>query len=255
MSRKHISPTIQADVIHSTRRKCPICFSYEFDTNIQKGQIAHIDKDSSNNNPENLIFLCLRHHDEYDSKTSQSKGITKEELRKCDNELKEYLSKSFPGSLTFQNESQNTDIEARINRSISNTNNQSPISAVVYKLRLPVYYSYRDFLWKIIRDANYEMKDLFEYLDGTHEAPFLYDQEVTDYLQVVKEKAIEFRQKRRQLELKYNLKDEERSRLIDEETELLIWLTKTYDIGLKLFAKYLNIGKRGRATISTCKYE
>lgn len=241
MGRKSIPPSVQAEILHSNRRRCPICFSYEFDTEIKKGQIAHIDQDSNNNSFENLIFLCLKHHDEYDSKPSQSKGITKEELLKCDKELKEFLSKSFPGSSDLGEKIDQTKIEQKVKDSLERQNDDQSISPELYKIRLPVYYAYREFIWKIIRDAKYEVNDLFKYLDGTHEAPFLYNEYVNSYLELVKEKAIEFRSKQRQLELRYDLKDSERSKLFDEETELLIWLSNTYNVGLKLFTKYLKI--------------
>lgn len=48
---------------------------------MKKGQIAHLDRDRTNNAEDNLAFLCLDHHDEYDSKTSQSKGLTEQEVK------------------------------------------------------------------------------------------------------------------------------------------------------------------------------
>ena len=57
------------------------------DDALKKGQIAHLDQDPSNNNLANLAFLCLDHHDEYDSKTSQSKGLTKGEIVRYRDEL------------------------------------------------------------------------------------------------------------------------------------------------------------------------
>lgn len=48
---------------------------------MKSGQICHIDRDRGNNDPDNLVFLCLEHHDLYDSTTRQSKGFTKAELR------------------------------------------------------------------------------------------------------------------------------------------------------------------------------
>jgi len=43
---------------------------------VKKGQIAHLDRDPQNNRLDNLAFLCLEHHDQYDTRTSQSKGWT-----------------------------------------------------------------------------------------------------------------------------------------------------------------------------------
>ncbi|HEX8127066.1 MAG TPA: hypothetical protein VF548_15935 [Allosphingosinicella sp.] len=47
----------------------------------KKGQISHIDGDRTNSSPSNLAYLCLDHHDELDSRTSQSKGLTSREVR------------------------------------------------------------------------------------------------------------------------------------------------------------------------------
>jgi hypothetical protein len=47
----------------------------------RKGQIAHLSRDRSDSRFQNLVYLCLDHHDEYDSKTSQSKGFSPDEVR------------------------------------------------------------------------------------------------------------------------------------------------------------------------------
>lgn len=48
---------------------------------VRKGQIAHLNHDPSDSRFQNLVFLCFEHHDEYDSRTGQSKGFTAEEVR------------------------------------------------------------------------------------------------------------------------------------------------------------------------------
>jgi hypothetical protein len=47
----------------------------------RKGQIAHLNQDATDRRFDNLVYLCLEHHDEYDARTSQSKGYTADELR------------------------------------------------------------------------------------------------------------------------------------------------------------------------------
>lgn len=54
---------------------------------MQKGQIAHLDQNNENADEDNLVFLCLDHHDEYDGKTSQSKGLKENEVRHYRDEL------------------------------------------------------------------------------------------------------------------------------------------------------------------------
>jgi hypothetical protein len=48
---------------------------------VRRGHIAHLNRDSSDSKFDNLVFLCLVHHDEYDSKPSQSKGFSVSEVR------------------------------------------------------------------------------------------------------------------------------------------------------------------------------
>lgn len=80
MGRKKVPEKTQNEVLIFSKRRCCICYGLENDYTIKQGQIAHLDKDNSNNNFDNLAFLCLNHHDQYDSITSQSKNFTKGEV-------------------------------------------------------------------------------------------------------------------------------------------------------------------------------
>ena len=90
--RKKIPPAIEAQVLTESRRRCCLCFHLDGETaaNLQ-GQIAHIDRQRSNNVEPNLAYLCMPHHDNYDSKPSQSKGLTPTELRHAKRALYEHL--------------------------------------------------------------------------------------------------------------------------------------------------------------------
>ena len=64
-----------------------ICFGLHRDESIKKGQIAHLDGNPSNYRVDNLAFLCLEHHDLFDSTTSQSKNLTIPEVKVFRKEL------------------------------------------------------------------------------------------------------------------------------------------------------------------------
>lgn len=68
-----------------------MCFGLHHDAGLKKGQIGHIDGNRNNHAPANLVFLCLDHHDELDSITSQSKGLTRGEVRRFREELAQYV--------------------------------------------------------------------------------------------------------------------------------------------------------------------
>lgn len=79
-SRLHIPKKTQLDLLTKSRRRCAFCFGLKHDASVRTGQIAHVDQNSSNNRLENLAWLCFEHHDQYDSKTRQSKNLTDSEL-------------------------------------------------------------------------------------------------------------------------------------------------------------------------------
>src|SRR6266571_3156113 len=95
--RRKTPPEIVADILKACRRRCCLCFALRSDISEKAGQIAHLDHDPSNNAPDNLAFLCLEHHDEYDSRTSQSKGLTIQELKRYRSELTAEMARRGSG--------------------------------------------------------------------------------------------------------------------------------------------------------------
>src|SRR5574341_2037162 len=95
-ARASIPPEAVADVVVTSRRRCCICFALKGDSTEKKGQVAHLDRDASNSSVENLVFLCLDHHDQHDSRTSQSKGLTVEEVRRYRGQLERFIAQSLP---------------------------------------------------------------------------------------------------------------------------------------------------------------
>lgn len=73
-ARKPIPETIQTAVLLACRRRCAMCFHLEDDLSRKEGQLAHIDRNHANSALENIAFLCLAHHNDYDTKPSQAKG-------------------------------------------------------------------------------------------------------------------------------------------------------------------------------------
>jgi hypothetical protein len=105
MPRKAIPDEVQNSVLLKSRRRCCLCFWLEGSDNVVKGQIAHLDQNHENADEENLVFLCYNHHDEYDSRTSTSKGLREGEVRKWRDELYREMEYRFrtvqPRALTI----------------------------------------------------------------------------------------------------------------------------------------------------------
>ena len=85
--RPKVARLVEAEVLIQARRRCCVCFGLLGDISLKKGQISHINGNRSDNRAENLAFLCLDHHDELDSQSSQSKGLTPNEVRHFKHEL------------------------------------------------------------------------------------------------------------------------------------------------------------------------
>ena len=101
MGRKSIPREVVDAVLVSSRRRCCICFGLDRDTELKTGQIAHLDGNRDNNQIDNLAFLCLHHHDEYDSRTSQRKGLTIGEVKRYRSELGTTVNRAFTQQVHF----------------------------------------------------------------------------------------------------------------------------------------------------------
>jgi hypothetical protein len=78
--RKNAPNAVQAQVLIRCRRRCCLCFFWDNDITQKEGQLAHLDRNHNNSSEENLVYLCAKHHNQYDSKQSQGKNITPSEL-------------------------------------------------------------------------------------------------------------------------------------------------------------------------------
>lgn len=93
MRRKRVPKSKETEVLVRCARKCCLCVGLHSDWDVKRGQVAHLDHDPANNSISNLVFLCLPHHDEYDSRSSQSKGITAAEVRRYRDKLHALIEK------------------------------------------------------------------------------------------------------------------------------------------------------------------
>ena len=97
MKRKSVPKSVETKVLTKSRRRCCLCYGLKLDDSEKAGQIAHLDGNASNNDIQNLAFLCLEHHDKYDGSTSQSKGYTIQEVKNYRRQLYDYLTNAIIG--------------------------------------------------------------------------------------------------------------------------------------------------------------
>lgn len=101
MTRKAIPEDVQTRILLRSRRRCCLCFWLKGEDEVKKGQLAHLDGDHSNSTEGNLAFLCLEHHDEYDSTPSVSKGLREREVLQWRDEIYREMEYRFRGSRRY----------------------------------------------------------------------------------------------------------------------------------------------------------
>jgi len=91
-NRKSLSPKTKEEIKTECARICCMCYKLDSDLSWKHGQIAHIDRDASNNLNENLAYLCQDHHNLYDSKFSQTQSFTPNELLSYKQDLLDHIN-------------------------------------------------------------------------------------------------------------------------------------------------------------------
>jgi hypothetical protein len=94
--RKRIPKQTQTQLLTLCRRRCCLCFGLDRDLTQKRGQIAHLDQNPANDRLDNLAYLCIPHHDQYDSRTRQSKGLTIDEVKTYRAQLYDALASAAP---------------------------------------------------------------------------------------------------------------------------------------------------------------
>ena len=98
-ARMKVPSQVEKSVLVLSRRRCCLCFGLAGDLGQKSGQIAHLDRNRTNNSIDNLAFLCLPHHDEYDSVTSQRKGLQRAEVSHYRDTLYELIDRADQSSV------------------------------------------------------------------------------------------------------------------------------------------------------------
>ena len=90
--RPSIPKRIETDILVKSRRRCCLCVFLHRDISIKQIQITHLDRDRNNNKTQNLVALCLDHHDQFDSIKSQSNGFTGQKIKYYRDRLYEIIA-------------------------------------------------------------------------------------------------------------------------------------------------------------------
>lgn len=231
--RKKLSTDTTTHVLVRSARRCPLCFGLHGDSHRKRGQIAHLDRDSSNDDPGNLQFLCLPHHDEYDTTTSQSKGMTEGEVRFYSADLDAYVEKmrleAWPDATV------GGDTSKRRRGSIERC------SVDVYKMRLPLYKVVAHFVNQIVATASVSLDELLEFVRATSEVLFLFDDSTDSFVQEIYAKAVHLRSVSQRLEHLRLTGQSFPAGLLETDRELLTWFSGSVEAWRVHVRPYLHL--------------
>jgi hypothetical protein len=201
-------------------------------TEVKSGQIAHLDQNNTNTKFENLVFLCLEHHNQYDGKTRQSKGLTKGEVKRFRDEL--YAFVATEAQLAWP------DYPAVKHK--AKAPQRPSLSPEAYERKMQVYRIVREFLSVIFTYASVNIEQLQQFARDTDEAIFLFDRELADYLREIYKKAVSLHYTHARLVDQRLPVGEERSKLAEEDGKLLTWFSEQYEIAREQFYKHIALG-------------
>ncbi|MBK8202614.1 MAG: hypothetical protein IPK68_09970 [Bdellovibrionales bacterium] len=118
---------------------------------------------------------------------------------------------------------------------------QAEVRLSLYDRRLQVFENVKKFLSFIARDAALETKTLLELKHETNQAIFLFDKEVSDYIDQLYKKGLDFRGTNLKLNGEGRLPvGQERNKVVQENSDILKWFLNQFDVSRDLFKKYMS---------------
>lgn len=182
--RRRVRPHVESEVLVESRRRCALCYGLDGDVRRKQGQIAHVDRDPSNSAKPNLAWLCLEHHNEYDTRPSQGKRLTPAELIQFRDQLVKAVA---AGEIVV------ADVNAAPSRSRGRQRAYRRISLEVYDRRIVIYRACRDYLNAIVREADINTDSIHKLARETEEAIFLFDEASHEYIVALIRKGLALR--------------------------------------------------------------
>jgi hypothetical protein len=112
----------------------------------------------------------------------------------------------------------------------------------LYERRLAIFNSTMQLLAIVMRDADVQMADLLKFLQETNQSYFLLGKDIADYLDEIYKKGVELRGQEKRLH-NTNLAEGERTRLADQNVELLNWFGRQLLVAREKFAPHLKLDR------------
>jgi hypothetical protein len=220
LTRRPFPLPVVTAVLIASRRRCALCYGLDGDTTEKEGQIAHVDRDSSNAAEGNAAWLCTKHHSRYDARSRQTKGHTPKELVAYRGMLYEHMASPYAWP----------DAGTGPTRGIG-------VSLEVFDRRVPVYRTTIEFLREVIKGSKLDLGPIFTFARETDEALFLFDDPLAEYLTELYRRAV-------RLHAVYAMSEppaHRTSELSKEWADSMLWFSEQFEEARRRFAPYLRL--------------
>jgi hypothetical protein len=94
----------------------------------------------------------------------------------------------------------------------------------------------------IVDEGNVEIEPLLKFANDTDEALFIFDKELSHYLQLIYRNGIKLHFSREKLSDQRLSVGEERNKVAKENAELLEWFTEQFEVSREYFYKHIALG-------------
>lgn len=111
----------------------------------------------------------------------------------------------------------------------------------LYEKRFKVFRSLMELLSHVVQKADVSPKEITQFRIDTSESVFLFDKDIPDYLEIVANNAVKLFAINQKLHHSDLPVGQDRSRLAQENADLLEWLSDQANVSQKKFAKYLRL--------------
>jgi hypothetical protein len=225
MPHKPFSDSVEISVLTKCKRRCALCYGLNNDDGEKRGQLAHIDRNGENIEENNAAFLCLEHHELYDSTSRQAKGYKPGELKRHQETLLVYV-------LTLKNEP-----------SASANGIRPTVGLDLYDRRLLIYKVARQFVRDVFEHLKPDLQLILKFVADTDEALFLFDPALAEYLETLFKQALRLHTVGLLRErMQTNVEEVEKFvALVQEHTGLAEWFSKQPEEIRARFAPFLRV--------------
>jgi hypothetical protein len=109
----------------------------------------------------------------------------------------------------------------------------------LYDRRYIVYKAIENLLRDIMRDGKVVSRSMNQFIADTNERDFLFDEEIPIYINGLRKKAIRLQYLERMLDDSSLPVGDRRTKLAEEQCDLLTWFDSQFEVSKNIFKKYL----------------